>query len=101
MYIVDFFVAILPSQHPPQRWHETTRYGFYFMPGVRPPTNTYVVDTRAGVDASITIFCDFNQFSAKMAFLLKTKVIIHFLQNSSGFCGQCANFVAEFLAKLL
>jgi hypothetical protein len=29
-----FFVAILPPQHPPQRWHETTRYGFYFMPGV-------------------------------------------------------------------
>jgi hypothetical protein len=28
----------LLSQHPPQRWHETTRYGFYFMPGVRPPT---------------------------------------------------------------
>jgi hypothetical protein len=23
------FVAILPSQHPPQRWHETTRYDFY------------------------------------------------------------------------
>jgi hypothetical protein len=30
------FIATLLPQHPPRKWHETTRYGIYFMPGVRP-----------------------------------------------------------------
>jgi hypothetical protein len=36
MHFFCFLVAILLPQNPPQRWQETTRYGFYFMPGVRP-----------------------------------------------------------------
>jgi hypothetical protein len=37
--VCTFFVAILLPQNPQQRWHETARYGFYFMPGVRPPAS--------------------------------------------------------------
>jgi hypothetical protein len=34
-----------------------------------------------GADVMITIFCDFYQFSAKMAFFLNTDVMINFVQN--------------------
>jgi hypothetical protein len=59
-----FFVAILPPQHPPPRWHETTRYGFYFMPGVKPPT-------RCRWDLNIIVIITIkSRLTAKRAYLM-------------------------------
>jgi hypothetical protein len=39
----------------------------------------------SGVDVIITIFCDFRQFSAKMAFFLKTDAVTNFLHTTELF----------------
>jgi hypothetical protein len=53
--------------------------------------------TQPGVDVMITIFCDFCQFSAKkLAFFLKTNVLIKFLQKSSSSLSKNANIFAKF-----
>jgi hypothetical protein len=51
---------------------------------VKNANNHFVLHT--GVDAMITIFCDFRRFSAKkMAFFLKTNVMIETLQQLAVF----------------
>jgi hypothetical protein len=58
------------------------------------------VMTISAIDIMITIFRDFRTFSAKkLAFFLKAKVMIHFLQNSAEFCRKNANFSPLFWQK--
>jgi hypothetical protein len=48
----------------------------------------------------ITIFCDFQKFSAKkLAFLSKTNVMVKFFHNLALFRVKNANFSAEFLGE--
>jgi hypothetical protein len=50
------------------------------------PSSVFRSGALAGVDVMITIFCDFSQFSAKkLAFFLKTNVMIKSFQNLSLF----------------
>jgi hypothetical protein len=53
-----------------------------------------------GVDVMITIFCDFQQFSAKkLALFTKTNVKIKFLNNLALFWVKNANFFADFFGE--
>jgi hypothetical protein len=59
--------------------------------------NSEVVELAPGVEVMITIFCDFQQFSAKkLAFLSKNNVMIQILHNLALFRVKNANFFAEF-----
>jgi hypothetical protein len=54
----------------------------------------------SGVDVTITIFCDFWQFSAeKLAFFSKTSVMIKMLHNLALFWVKNAIFFAEFFGE--
>jgi hypothetical protein len=54
----------------------------------------------SGVDAMITFFCDFCQFSAKkLAFFSKTYVMIKILHNFALFWVKNANFFAEIFGE--
>jgi hypothetical protein len=57
---------------------------------------------RPGVDVMLTSFCDFHQFSVtKLAFYLKTNVMVHFMQNFAVFCIKNAILKPHFLGKYL
>jgi hypothetical protein len=54
----------------------------------------------SGVDVMITIFCHFHQISSnKLAFFLKTNVMIHFLHNSAVFLSQKRQFFRPFFGE--
>jgi hypothetical protein len=56
--------------------------------------------TTPGTDVMITIFFDFWQFSTKkMAFFLKTNVMINFFHNLALFRVKNAYFFAEFFGE--
>jgi hypothetical protein len=51
---------------------------------------------KSGVDVMITIFCDFRQFLAKMAFFSINNVMIKILNNFSFVLSQKRKMFAEF-----
>jgi hypothetical protein len=56
--------------------------------------------SEPGVDVTITIFCDFSQFSAKkLAFLLNTNDMINFFQNLALFLVKNANIFAKIFGE--
>jgi hypothetical protein len=57
-----------------------------------------IISLISGVDVMITIFCDFRQFSEKIAFFSKTNVMLQF---SHKLCFESKNaiFVGDVLAK--
>jgi hypothetical protein len=58
------------------------------------------VEDGPGVDVMITIFCDFQQLSAKkLAFFSKTNVMIKFLNNLALFCVKNAIFSSKVFLK--
>jgi hypothetical protein len=57
-----------------------------------------VLCLEPGVDVMITIFCDFS--AKKLAFFLKTNVMINFLKKFSFVLSQKRQFFAKFSAKI-
>jgi hypothetical protein len=69
--IIEFFIAFMHKKFLRQVFKNTLKYLIQW--------NLFL---RSGVDVVITIFCDFQQFSAKkLAFFSKTNVMIKVLHN--------------------
>jgi hypothetical protein len=70
----------LSPQHPPQRWHETTRYGFYFMSGYLP-----VAAQQVGLESTLRrrrcSRLERFYLGEKFIFILKTRFAISFVLN--------------------
>jgi hypothetical protein len=68
----------------------------FFPPKIGENRRTLIL----GVDVMITIFLRFSPiFCKKMAFFLKTNVMIHFLQNSAEFFVKNANLFTDFFGE--
>jgi hypothetical protein len=59
----------------------------------------YKDNFQPGVDVMITIFCDFLQFSAKLAFFSKTNIRVNFFHNLALFRVKNANSFTDFFLR--